>query len=68
MNGLGLLAIIVGLIVLYLIAHYIEWRCADRNRRFERSVQVQVHDSGKDRGRGEFHWAVATSVLLRGDH
>lgn len=37
-NGLHLLAVIATLICVYVFAHYVEWRAADRDRRMQRLV------------------------------
>jgi len=37
-DGVALLAVIAGLICLYLIFHYLEWRVSDRRRREDRLI------------------------------
>jgi uncharacterized membrane protein YqhA len=37
-NGLGLLAVIVVILAIYLFAHLVEWRTKDRERRHNRLV------------------------------
>lgn len=45
-NGLHLLAAIVAIVAVYVFVHYVEWRRADRNRRFERLVHRNLQRQG----------------------
>ena len=48
-NGLHLLAVIAAVVIVYVVLHYVEWRRADRDRRFERLVHRNLMRQGGSR-------------------